>query len=52
MKVDFEAALTIDTIILYPDSAITGCNFHFNQCLLRQLQNIAHTVEYKGTEQI
>jgi len=29
---------------------MTGCNFHYNQCLWGQIQNFAILVEYKETE--
>jgi len=34
------------------DSVITGCNFHFGQCLCRQTQNIGLTVKYKEIDQV
>jgi hypothetical protein len=50
INVDFEAAVLSATNKVFPDSVITGCNFHFNQCLWRQIQNIGLTVEYKQNE--
>ena len=35
-----------------PDSVIAGCNFHFNQCLWRQIQNIRLPVGYKQIEHV
>jgi hypothetical protein len=29
---------------VFPQSVIAGCNFHFNQCLWRQIQTIRLTV--------
>jgi hypothetical protein len=34
-KDDFEAAVVSATNKVSPDSVITGCNFHFSQCLQR-----------------
>jgi len=39
MKVDFEAAVISAINKVFQVSVITACNFHFNQCLWRQLQN-------------
>jgi hypothetical protein len=50
IKVDFEAAVVSATNKVFLDSVITGCNFHFNQCLWRQIQNSGLTVEYKENE--
>jgi hypothetical protein len=47
MKFDFEAAVISAINKVFPDSVIIGCNFHFNQCLWRQIQNIFLKVEYK-----
>lgn len=47
MKVDFESAVVSAINAVFPDSVITGSNFHFIQCLWRQLQNISLMVEYK-----
>jgi hypothetical protein len=51
LKVDFEAAVIGAINTAFPDSVITGCNFHFNQCLWRQTQNTGVMVEYKENEQ-
>jgi hypothetical protein len=47
MKVDFRAAVVSAINTVFPDSVITCCNFHFIQCLWRQLHNISLVVEYK-----
>lgn len=52
IKVDFEAAVISAINKVFPGSVITGCNFHFNQCLWRQIQNIGLAVEYKEDEQV
>jgi len=51
MKVDFEAAALSAINKIFPNSVIIGCDFHFNQCLWRQVKNIGLTVEYKENEQ-
>jgi len=38
IKVDYEAAVVSAINTVLPDSVITGCNFHFSQCLWRQLK--------------
>lgn len=38
--------------MLFLDTKISGYNFHFNQCLLRKIQDIALTVLYKDDEQL
>jgi hypothetical protein len=52
IKVDSEAAAISAINKVFPDSVVTGCNFHFNQCPWRQIQNICLTVEYKGDEKV
>jgi len=47
MKVDFEAAVVSTINTVFPGSVITGCNFHFSQCLWRQLKNSSLMVQYK-----
>jgi hypothetical protein len=51
IKVDFEAAVLSAINKVFPDSIITGCNFHCNQSLWRQTQNIGLTVEYRENKQ-
>jgi hypothetical protein len=51
IKVDFEAAGISAINKVFPDSAITGFHFLFNQYLWRQIQNIGLTVEFKDNEQ-
>jgi hypothetical protein len=52
IKAVFEATVISAINKVFPDSVITGCNFHFNQCLWKQIQNIGLTVEYKEDEQV
>ena len=52
IKLDFEAAVISVIHKLCADSVFTGCNFHFNQCMWRQIQIISLTVEYKEDKQV
>jgi hypothetical protein len=52
MKIDFEAAVISAINKFCQDSVITGCNFHFNQCLWRQLQNTVLRGNTKRMEQV
>lgn len=46
MKDGFEAAVVSEINKAPSESIVTCCNFHFSQCLWRQLQNIGLTVLY------
>ena len=52
MKDDFEAAVVREINKVPSDSIVTCCNFHFSQCLCRQLQNIGLTLVFKEHEQV
>ena len=52
IKADFDAAVIGAMHKIFPDSVITGCNFHCNQCLWTQIQNIRLTVQYEENEQV
>jgi hypothetical protein len=52
IKFDFEAGVISAVNKVFPDSIITGCNFHFHHCLWRQIQNICLTVEHEENEQV
>jgi hypothetical protein len=52
IAVDSEAAVISAINKVFPDAVITGCNFHFNQCLWREAQDISLTVEYKEDEHV
>jgi len=52
IKDNFEAAVVSAINKVFPDSIIIDSNFHFNQCLWIQQQNIGLTVEYKENEQV
>jgi hypothetical protein len=51
IKIDFKAAVISAINKVFLDSVITGCDFHFNRCLWRQIQNIGLTMKYKEDEQ-
>jgi hypothetical protein len=51
VKVDFEAIICA-IYKVFPDSVSIECNFHFNRCLWRQIQNIGLAVEHKTIEQV
>jgi hypothetical protein len=40
MKLAFEVAVISAVNKVWPDSVITGCNFHFSQFMWTQIQNI------------
>ncbi|GBN56320.1 hypothetical protein AVEN_183778-1 [Araneus ventricosus] len=40
LTMDFEVAAIMGAKIVFPTLEIKGCNFHFNQCLWRQVQSI------------
>lgn len=50
IKSDFEAAAINSCMLEFPDSTISGCNFHFNQCLWRKIQELGLVKEYKENE--
>ena len=52
IKVYFETTVIGAIHKIFPDSVITGCNFHCNQCLWTQIQNIRLTVQYEENEQV
>jgi hypothetical protein len=52
MKVDFEVVVISAINKVYQDSVFTSCNFHFKQCLWRQLQNTVLRGNTKKMEQV
>ncbi|XP_035210026.1 uncharacterized protein LOC118184461 [Stegodyphus dumicola] len=52
IKLDFEAAAINSCMLEFPTSTISGCNFHFNQCLWRKIQEVGLVKEYKENEDI
>ena len=46
IRLDFESAPIGVIKDLYPTCRLSGCNFHFNQCLWRKVQNIGLFVQY------
>lgn len=52
ITIDFEAA-TIQAIKdVFPNTQISGCNYHFNQSLWRKVQNVGLVDEYRDNEKI
>jgi hypothetical protein len=50
IKMGFEAAVLKASKMAFPETAISGCNFHFNQCLWRRTQEIGFVLQYKGNK--
>ena len=46
IRLDFESAPICVIEELYPTCRLSGCNFHFNQCMWRNVQNIGLSVQY------
>lgn len=52
ITIDFETA-TIQAIKdVFPNTQISGCNYHFNQSLWRKVQDIGLVEEYRDNEEI
>ena len=49
---DFEQAMIASIQMNFPEAQISGCNFHFNQCMWRNLQNFGLTADYTNNEEI
>lgn len=52
IKIDFEAALQEALDDVFPEADLSGCIYHFNQCLWRKIQSLGMAAEYKDDEQI
>ena len=52
MNVDCESTVVSAINKTIPDSVITGCNFHLNQCRWRQRQTTGLTGKCKENEQV
>lgn len=52
IKIDFETSAINACRVEFPDASISGCNFHFHQCLWRKIQELGLVVEYKDCEAI
>lgn len=52
IKLDFETAAINACRQEFPNSVISGCNFHFNQCLWRKIQSLGLVKDYKENEEI
>lgn len=46
-KMDFEIAAISAYRECFPNSKLNGCNFHFNQCLWRKVQELGLVKQYK-----
>lgn len=52
IKLDFEAAAIGAAKKAFPQAVISGCSFHFHQCLWRKIQNLGLAESYKEDEQV
>ncbi|CAL1272081.1 unnamed protein product [Larinioides sclopetarius] len=52
ITMDFEVAAIVELERNFPLLNIVGCNFHFNQCLWRQVQSLGLVQVYKENEEI
>lgn len=52
IKLDFEMAAVEAVRLIFPESFVSGCNYHYNQCLWRQIQNLGLTTDYRDIEEV
>ncbi|XP_054713761.1 uncharacterized protein LOC129223221 [Uloborus diversus] len=52
IKIDYEAAVINASKEAFPNAQVSGCSFHFNQCLWRRIQHIGLAAEYRDDEDI
>ena len=52
LRLDYEPAPISVVNELYPGCQLSGCNFYFNQCLWRKLQNVGLSVQYARKESV
>lgn len=52
VKIDFEMAAIAALRSIFPNIRVSGCNFHFNQCLWRKVQELGLTEEYKQNAEV
>ena len=52
VMMDFEAAPISAVKELYPNCSISGCNFHFSQCLWRKVQKAGLSVQYTEKDSV
>ena len=52
LTMDFEMAIIQSAKTLFPEAEIFGCNYHFNQCLWRRVQDCGLAPAYKENEEI
>lgn len=51
-KIDFEMAMYHALKNIFPTSEVKGCNFHFNQCIWRKVQELGLVKDYIENEEI
>ena len=49
--IDFEVAIIGSIKVLFPAANTSSCNYHFNQCLWRKVQEFGLVPEYKENEE-
>ena len=52
IKIDFEQVVLKSLQKHFPESKISGCNFHFNQCLYRRIQHEGLAAEYRDNAEV
>ena len=51
ITVDYEKAAISALKYLFPNAMIKGCNFHFNQCIFRKIQEIGLQQQYNASSE-
>jgi hypothetical protein len=51
-KIDFETAAIQSIPYTFPNAMLRGCNFHFNQCSWRQVQELGLVCLYRENEEV
>lgn len=51
-KIDFETSAIQSFRNTFPSAKLTGCNFHFNQCLWRKIQELGMVKMFKDDDEI
>lgn len=52
MKIDFELAMISACREDFPNTKLSGCNFHFNQCICCKVQELGLTKLYKKDTEV
>lgn len=52
VKVDFEASMMTAIKSTFPQTQISGCSFHFGQCLWRKIQTLGLVKDYREDEAV